>query len=59
VIYELGGKLVCLSKPLKETDIKKALAYYKICPFSVSYEYGMFYSIGPRSLDHKTFYGRN
>jgi hypothetical protein len=59
VIYELGGKLVCLSKPVKSTDIKKTLAYHKISPFFVNYEYRMFYISGPRSLYHKTFYGRN
>ncbi len=46
-MYGFPGKLVCLSKPVKATDIKKTLAQYKISPFCANYESLMFYSTGP------------
>ncbi len=39
---------MCLSEPVEVTDTNnKTLAYYGICPFTVDYEYVMFYSTGP------------
>jgi hypothetical protein len=35
----------CLSKPVKVTDNNKTLAYYKICPFHISYEFVTFFII--------------
>ncbi len=42
------GKLACLSKSVKVTgNYKKILAYHVICPFSLNYEFVMFYITGP------------
>jgi hypothetical protein len=34
----------------KLVSIEKTLAYYKICPFAVNYEFVMFYSTGPPNV---------
>ncbi len=46
VMYIIRSKVVCLPKPVKVTDQKKTLAYFKICSSSVNYESAIFYSTG-------------
>ncbi len=49
VINGFYFKLVCLSKPVKVTEIEKTPAYYEIWPFSVNYKSAMFYCTGSGS----------
>ncbi len=42
-MYRICNELLCLSTSVKvNNNRKKALAYYKICPFTVNYEPVMF-----------------